>query len=580
MALKDILKGTGVIAGAYAVGAALGKAAKEQKIEELPTDAKQLAQLVQVNIDLGGDYGNGAALTPPMGWSSWNTFKNKISESLILEVADAMQKTGLAQAGYNHVNIDDCWQSASRDANGRLQSDLVTFPSGIAELARKVNAKGIKLGIYSSNGKLTCQDLPASLDKEDIDARSFAEWGVEYFKYDFCHHKILPFRGPCVEKIAVGALGSGTETIYDADDAVLEGNAAVVDYDRVETGKYIAGLGFAGGAAVFPQVIAEEDGPHALTICIRKKSHSEKFAVVEVNGEFACDTVFPPTWAAVTKEGRHQVVVNLKKGVNSIKIHNPIGSRFDSSAYQYAKMGKALQRATREYAQAAGLPEKKITYSICEWGFNLPWKWGKKAGNLWRTTLDIFPAWASILAIYEINVRLWKYAGPGGWNDPDMLEVGNGGLNYEENKAHFSLWCMMAAPLILGNDLREFLKADGTPDTANTAYKIVTNSDMIAIDQDPLGAQCRRVESTGLQDTLIKPLAGGEAAICFFNKAAESKPFSLRLAAVAARDFVDLPFADSYEATDLWSHFTQTVADEIRCNVAPHGVRVFRVKAN
>jgi len=580
MDLKAILKGTGVAAGAYAVGAALGKAAKEQKIEELPTDAKQLTGLVKVNIDLGEDYGNGAALTPPMGWSSWNTFKNKISESLIVEVADAMEKTGLAAAGYNHLNIDDCWQSASRDANGRLQSDLVTFPSGIAELARKVNAKGLKLGIYSSNGKLTCQDLPASLGKEDIDARTFAEWGIEYFKYDSCHYKVLPFRGPCIEKIAVGTLGSGTEVIYDADDAVLEGNAAIVDYDRVETGKYIAGLGFGGGAAVFPQVIAEEGGPHALTICIRKKSHSEKFAVVEVNGQVACDTIFPPTWAVVTKEARHQVIVDLKKGVNSIRIYNPVGSRFDSFAYQYARMGKALKRATREYAQAAGVPEKKITYSICEWGFNMPWKWGKKAGNLWRTTFDIFPFWASILAIYEFTVRLWKHAGPGGWNDPDMLEVGNGALNYEENKAHFSLWCMMAAPLILGNDVREFLKADGAPDTSNTAYKIVTNRAMIAIDQDPLGVPCRRIESTGLQDILVKPLAGGEVAICFFNKASESKPFQLRLASVAAKDFVDLPFADSYEVTDLWSHFTQAVGDEIRCNVAPHGVKVFRVKAN
>ena len=578
MALKEIIKGTGIAAGAYAVGAALGKAAKEKKIEELPTDFNQVTGLVKVNIDLGEDYNNGAALTPPMGWSSWNTFHNKVSESLILEVADAMEKSGLAEAGYKHVNIDDCWMSAQRDANGRLQSDLVTFPSGIAALAQRVNAKGLKLGIYSSNGARTCQDLPASLGKEDIDARTFAEWGVEYFKYDFCNHKIFPLRGPCIEKIAVGALGSGSETVYEAEDALLEGNAAIVDYDRLETGKYIAGLGYGGGAAVFPQVIAEEDGPHALTICIRKKSHSEKFAVIEVNGEFACDTIFPPTWAVVTKEGRHQVIVNLKRGVNAIKIYNPLASRFDSSAYQYARMGKALQKATKEYSEAAGVPEKKIIYSICEWGFNLSWKWGRKAGNLWRTTFDIFPYWASIVGIYEFNVRLWKHAGPGGWNDPDMLEVGVGGLNYEENKAHFSLWCMMAAPLILGNDVRQFLKADGTPDTANTAYNIVTNKAMIAIDQDPLGAQCRRVETNGLQDTLVKPLAGGEVAICFFNKASESKPFSLRLASVAAKDFVDMPFADSHEITDLWSGVSQTIGDEIRCNVAPHGVRVFRVK--
>jgi len=582
MDLKDILKGSGLAAGAYAVGAALGKAAKEQKIEELPTQAKQVAGLAKVNIDLGEDYGNGAALTPPMGWSSWNTFSSRVSESLILEVADAMQKTGLADAGYVQVNIDDCWQSAQRDANGRLQSDFVTFPSGITELVRKVNARGLKLGIYSSNGTLTCEDLPASLGNEELDARTFAEWGVEYVKYDFCHNKPLPLRGPCIEKIAVGTLGSGTENVYEAQDAVLEGNAAIVDDDRMETGKYIAGLGYGGGAAVFTQVIAEEDGPHALTLCIRRKVRGERFAVIEVNGRFACDLLLlqPGMASLLNKDGRRQVVVNLKKGVNSIRIYNPIASRFDSAAYQYARMGKALKNATREYARAAGVPEKKITYSICEWGFNRPWKWGKRAGNLWRTTLDIKPFWAWILTIYEFNVRLWKHAGPGGWNDPDMLEVGNGALNYEENKAHFSLWCMMAAPLILGNDVREFLGPDGTADTANTAYKVVTNRDMIAIDQDPLGVQCRRIESTGLQDTLVKPLAGGEAAICFFNKASESKAFQLRLTAVAAKDFVDLPFADSYEVTDLWSHYSQAVGDEISCNVAPHGVRVFRVKAN
>jgi hypothetical protein len=288
MALKEFIKGTGIVAGAYAVGAALGKAAKEQRIEELPTDLGQLTGLVKVNIDLGEDYGNGAALTPPMGWSSWNTFHNRISESLMLEVAEAMKKSGLVDAGYNHLNIDDCWQSASRDANGRMQSDFVTFPSGIPALVRQVNALGVKLGIYSSNGTLTCEDLPASLGYEEVDARTFAEWGVEYFKYDFCHHKWLPFRAPCIEKIAVGALGSGRETIYEAEDAVLEGNATIINYDKMETGKYIAGLSFAGGAVTFPNVVAEDDGPHALTLCIRKKSHSEKFAVIEVNGAFAC----------------------------------------------------------------------------------------------------------------------------------------------------------------------------------------------------------------------------------------------------------------------------------------------------
>ncbi|MDR1927841.1 MAG: alpha-galactosidase [Oscillospiraceae bacterium] len=576
MAIGKILTGIGTVAGAYYLGKTLGKAARDRRIEELPVKSKQLTQLCKLNLAQEGDYANGTAQTPPMGWSSWNAFRNRISEALVLEIAQAMEKSGLREAGYQFVNIDDCWQSSQRDANGRLQADHVTFPSGIPALARRVNAMGLKLGIYSSNGSLTCEDLPASLGRESVDARTFAEWGVEYVKYDFCHNEAVPMRAPCIEKIAVSALGSGAERYYGSDDAELEGGAAVVEDERMESGRYIAGLSYAGGAVCFPRVYAEEEGDYALTLCIRKKSHSKKFAVIEVNGAVAADTVVPPTWA-MTKEGRHQLLVRLRKGQNSIRIFNPVASRFDSAAYQYTKMGLELKKASGDYARASGLPEKPIVYSICEWGFHLPWQWGRQAGNLWRTTLDIKPFWASILGIYEVNVRLFDHAGPGGWNDPDMLEVGNGALNFEENKAHFSLWCMMAAPLILGSDLRTFLRPDGSPDTANSTYQIVMNKDLIAIDQDPLGVQCRRISSNLLQDTLLKPLANGDVALCFFNKASESREFSLRMNTVVSKDFVRLPFACAYRAKELWSKREETVGDELQCTVAPHSVKVFRI---
>lgn len=556
----------------------LMKALSGLNLETLKMGAKQAAQIVKLNLPKGEPYGNGAAQTPPMGWSSWNTFRNRISESLVLEVAEAMEKSGLAGAGYRHLNIDDCWQSAQRDANGRLQPDLVTFPNGMPALVQQVNARGLKLGLYSSNGTLTCEDLPASLGRETIDARTMAEWGVEYFKYDFCHNEALPMRAPCIEKLAVSALGSGRETDYYAVDASLEGGAVIVEDERLESGRYVAGLSFGGGAVVFENVEAEEDGLYAITLCIRKKSHSKKFAVIEINGAFAADTVVPPTWA-MTKEGRQQLLLPLRRGCNTVRIYNPIASRFDSAAYQYARMGRELQKAAVEYAARTGLPEKKITYSICEWGLHMPWRWGAGAGNLWRTTPDIKAFWASILGIYEINVRLAQYAASGGWNDPDMLEVGNGGLNYEENRAHFSLWCMMAAPLILGNDVRTFLRPDGTPDTTNAAWQIVTNRDMIAIDQDPLGVQCRRVWTNGMQDTLVKPLANGDVAVCFFNKAAESRHFSLRINAIAAKDFVRLPFAEGYAARELWTGRGEAVAEELHATVAPHGVKVFRISA-
>ncbi|MDR2647088.1 MAG: alpha-galactosidase [Oscillospiraceae bacterium] len=578
MKLKKLITGAGLLAGAYAVGNSIGKAAKERRIEEIPVTMAQVTQLAKCNLPLDEPYDNGAARTPPMGWSSWNTFRNRINETLLLEVADAMDRSGLRAAGYQYLNIDDCWQSSQRDANGRLQSDFVTFPSGIPALVRQVNARGLKLGIYSSNGTLTCEDLPASLGNEDVDARTFAEWGIEYFKYDFCHNKTIPMRAPCIEQITVSPIGTGEEAVYGVDDATLADGAVIVEDDKLETGRYIAGLSFGGGSVTFEHVDVPEDGMYVLTLCIRKKSFSNKFAVIEVNGAFATDTVLPPTFA-MTKEGRHQVMINLRRGANSIKIYNPIASLFDSAAYQYTKMGLALRDAAKQYAEDAGVPEKKIVYSVCEWGLHRPWQWGRAVGNLWRTTLDIKPFWASILAIYEINVHLHRHAGPGGWNDPDMLEVGNGALSYEENKAHFSLWCMMAAPLILGNDVRRFIREDGTPDTENEAYQIVTNADLIAIDQDPLGAQCRRISTTGMQDILVKPLENGSAAVCFFNKAAESRAFSLRMNAIAAKEFISLPFAERYEATELWSKHSETIGDELTATVSPHGVKVFRIQA-
>lgn len=138
-----------------------------------------------------------------------------------------------------------------------------------------------------------------------------------------------------------------------------------------------------------------------------------------------------------------------------------------------------------------------------------------------------------MLGIYERNVRLYAHAGPGGWNDPDMLEVGNGSLTFEENKSHFTLWCMMAAPLILGNDIRKFIKADGTVDEENKTLSILKNREVIAIDQDPLGVQCRRVRKDGLVDILVKPLENRELAVCFFNKGPSEKQVEVSLRALA-----------------------------------------------
>ncbi len=557
--------------------AAAAKIFKDKNIAPVNI-AKKAVNSFKLTYPITEDYGNGAALTPPMGWSSWNLFRNRINEDLIYSTAKAMKESGLADCGYQYINLDDCWQSSFRDENGRLQGDFVAFPNGIKSLVEKVNALGLKLGIYSSNGTLTCEDLPASLGHEAIDADTFAEWGIEYFKYDFCHNVLIPSKAPIIEKITVTDIGSDIEREYLAEDAVLSGEAKIIEDTSLKSGKCITGLSSNAGSCEFRNVTVENDGVYILTLCLRKKINSNKYAEILVNGTDVYKANVPGT-KSFTAEGRHQIKVNLKAGTNTVKIYNPVASRRDSAAIQYTEMGKQLKRATREYAEKNGVPEKPIVFSICEWGRNFPWQWGRQAGNLWRTTGDITPTWVSVVSIYEINVLLDKHASAGAWNDPDMLEVGNGSLTYEENKSHFTLWCMMAAPLILGNDIRDFIKSDGTVDKDNRAYQILTNKDVIAVDQDSLGIQCKRIKTNGAEDVLVKPLSDGSFALCFFNKASSATEMNYSVKDIVARSFVSTPYADRYSVKELWSGEEFETDDVIKTKVNGHGVKIYKVRS-
>jgi len=317
----------------------------------------------------------GIAEVPPMGWNSWNKFGRSIDETLIREIADAVAETGLADAGYVYINLDDCWHATERDADGFPQCDPVRFPSGMKALADYVHARGLKLGIYSDAGRYTCAGRFGSLGHEYQDALQYARWGIDYLKYDWCN----------------------TQDI------------------------------------------------------------------------------------------------------------NPKGA--------YRLMCDALR--------AAGRP---ILFSVCEWGENKPWEWAGDVGHIWRTTYDIglrfeggeplrAGANNSVMSIVDFNERLRRYAGPGRWNDPDMLEVGNG-LTENQDRAHFTLWCMMAAPLILGNDVRSM-----NPRT----LAILTNRDVIAVDQDPEGIQGLRYAVENGLEYWFKPLAGGDWAFCIFNRTKEPK---------------------------------------------------------
>jgi alpha-galactosidase len=356
---------------------------------------------------------NGLAKTPPMGWNSWNHFGCDINEDIIKQMADAMVKSGMKAAGYEYINIDDCWMTDKRDSKGRQVVNHDRFPHGIKWLADYVHSKGLKLGIYSSAGTETCQGLPASLHHEQADAKMYAKWGIDYLKYDNCHNQGEPY---------------------------------------------------------------------------------------------------------------------IKR---------------------YATMARALLKTGRP-----------IVYSICEWGRKAPWQWAPKLGNLWRTTHDIRDNWQSMMGILDRQVGLYKYAGPGHWNDPDMLEVGNGGMSTTEYKAHFSLWAILAAPLIAGNDLR-----DMSPETKS----ILENKAVIAVDQDPKGIEGHKVIDQGDQEVWVKPLHDGSMAVLLLNRGPK-KAFM-----TATAEQVGLPKANYYKETNLWTHHSKRTDDLIRGQVPSHGVLMFRV---
>ncbi len=361
---------------------------------------------------------DGLARTPPMGFNDWNAFGCDVTEQLIKDTADLFVSTGLKDAGYEYVNIDDCWMTHERDPEtGRLVPDPVKFPSGIDGTADYVHAKGLKLGIYEDAGTETCAGYPGSLGHEEIDAQTFADWGVDYLKYDNCNNA-----------------GSSTQEEY-----------------------------------------------------------------IE----------------------------------------------------RYTAMRDALKATGRD-----------IVYSICEWGTSRPWEWADKVGHLWRTTGDISDNWSSMLSLFKQNAPLAQYAKPGAWNDPDMLEVGNGGMTDTEYRSHFSLWAIMAAPLLIGTDLRE-----ATPET----MEIYLNKDVIAVDQDPLGKQGVEIVNSGGRHVLAKPLANGDVAVALFNETSSPTTITTTAAAAGARK------APAYVLQDLWSKKKTETAGTITANVPAHGTVMYRV---
>lgn len=363
---------------------------------------------------------DGLAKTPPMGFNNWNSThcRAEFNEEMVKGIADLFVAKGLKDAGYQYVNLDDCWALPARDGNGKLVPDPQRFPHGIKAVADYVHSKGLKFGIYTSAGIKTCNPagFPGGLGHEKSDAQQFADWGVDYLKYDNCN--------------------------------------------------------------------------------------------------------------------------NL--GVDA----------------------KQRYRTMRDALKATGRP---IVYSICEWGENKPWEWASDVGHLWRTTGDISDSWSSMLGIAKQNLPLAPHAGPGRWNDPDMLEVGNGGMTDTEYRSHFSLWSMMAAPLLIGSDLRK-----AGPET----FEILANKDIIAVDQDPLGKQATVLKSESGRWTLVRQLADGARAVALFNETGQPRRIS-----TTAKD-LGLPRADGYRLRDLWRHQDTHTTGTVSATVPAHGTVVYRVSAD
>ena len=509
-------------------------------------------QPLEENVD--EVFNNNVLLTPPMGWSSWNCFRNKISEEMILDVAKAYKASGLIEAGYKYLNLDDDWHSSLRDENGELQGDLSKFPRNIAPLVKDLNEMGLKVGIYSSNGTLTCEDLPASEGNEDKDAYTFAKWGIEYFKYDFCHNEPLSPYAPLISTVSLAPFGETEQYVLSADTAHLEGSARVMKDKKMPNGIFVSGLDRNKGSMTFENISVEKSGKYVITLTVKKYSNKyDKYARIVVNckDKYEISTPACQPWNDYT---RCQTIIELNEGVNSIKIYNPIGTKEDSAHILYKRMSDALVRQTARYANEMDAEVKPIGYSICEWGRNNPYKWGRFTGNLWRTTPDIRPWFYYIKVIYRHNVKLYKYAGVGTYNDPDMLEVGNGKLTETQNKAHFSLWCMMASPLILGNDLRKFILPSGEVDTNNQTLKIITNKNLIAIDQDKLCVPAKPFK-LGVYDVLARPLTDDRIAICVFNAyGLGKKTVKIELNKFIRDSYTHLQESSKYEVVDQWSN--------------------------
>lgn len=501
--------------------------------------------------------------TPPMGWNSWNTFMENPNEKVIKETADALVDKGLLDAGYEYLVLDDGYIESRRDENGNLVPHKTKFPNGFNGIADYIHDLGLKFGMYNSAGTGTCMGLPGSFGREEQDAKQFVDWGIDYFKYDFCNNPLVGTNvsyAPDIDKITVSS-ENFTKDI-EAESGELIGKA------KVNNG-FVGWIGNNEGELIL-DVEVPEDGEYKIVVKYVGADGDRK-ANIDINGNKREIYTFPRTngWG-VSDAKEKEILVNLKNGVNKIRIYNE-GNDEEYNRQMAYKSYKAMADEFLKY-------DRDVVFSICEWGSNSPWLWANDLGHLWRTTYDITStagkaSWSKVMQIYDDNVVLAEYAGPNGWNDPDMLVVGLEGINYEENKAHFSLWSMMAAPLMLGNDIRNI---------SDDILDIITNKEVIALNQDTLGKQAVKIRDDGDVEVLAKPLENGDVGLLLFNRSEKTKTISTSINEIITgvdlvneEAFLD---ASSYSLKELWDNTEETINNEVLGeNIPAHGVKVYRI---
>lgn len=502
------------------------------------------------------------APTPPMGWNSWNAFMGNISEDLMKEVADAMVETGLVDAGYNYLVIDDGYIENKRDENGKLVPHKKRFPNGFNPVSDYVHAKGMKFGMYNSAGNVTCMGLPGSYGHEESDAKQFADWGVDFFKYDFCGN-------PNVNQNSWAPdLGLVTATKGEFKTSVESKNGELIGGARVNAQGLVGFVGN-GEGEVIVTLNVPEDGTYSVGVKYIG-ADANRPLTIDVNGERINRFECPRTNSWNTSDAKTLTVdLNLKAGENKIRLYNPTNkeANMEEAYNSYKTMAKAFEDTGRE-----------VLLSICEWGSNEPWLWADDLGHMWRTTYDITAeagrgSWSKVMGIYDENVVLDEYAGPNGWNDPDMLVVGLEGITNEESKSHFSLWSIMAAPLIIGNDIRNM---------SDEVKAVLTNKDVIALNQDPLGVQGKRIKDNGDLEVIVKPLENGDVGIVLLNRGSNSANVSVTIdEIIQGVELVNedkFVAASSYDVKELWTKEEFNVESEIVGeNIPSHGVKTYRV---